>query len=350
MARPLLMKLHYLLLVLPLALLLAACGGGGSSSKLDENDVAVVAGQHVTKAKFDEVMSQQKRSLKSQGQTFPKAGTAAYSSLRTQVLTVLIQNAEFETEAGKLGVQVTDKDVQSQLDQIKKQYFGNSEKAYQAELEKQGYTDAAVRDQIRNQLLAQRLFDKVTASVKASDKDVHAYYLAHKDQYPPSRDVQEILVGKGKQALAQKIYKQLKGGADFAKLAKKYSQDPGSKNIGGKFTAKKGQDVPEFDKAVFSNAKTGTLLAPVNTQQYGWFVIKPTGDVKPTSEAEVAPTIEAQLEQQDRNQEMTNWVTKITKNYCKGGKITYQAGYQPSPDPCASLATATSTTDTSTSG
>jgi hypothetical protein len=47
---------------------------------------------------------------------------------------------------------------------------------------------------------------------------------------------------------------------------------------------------------------------------------------------------------------MTDWVSKVTKNYCKGGKIKYQAGYQPSPDPCASLATATSTTDTSTSG
>ena len=339
------MKLHYLLLVLPLALLLAACGGGGST-KLDENDVAVVAGQHVTKARFDEVMTQQKRSLKSQGQAFPKAGTAAYSSLRTQVLTVLIQNAEFETEAANLGVKVSDKDVQSQLDQIKKQYFGDSEKRYQAELKKQGYTDAAVRDQIRSQLLAQRLFDKVTASVKASDKDVHSFYVAHKDQYPPSRDVEEILVGKGKQSLAQSIYKQLKGGGDFAKLAKKYSQDPGSKNIGGKFTAKKGQDVPEFDAAVFSKAKKGTLLQPVNTKQYGWFVINLTGDVKPTSEAEVAPTIRAQLEQQDRNQEMTDWVSKVTKSFCGGGKIKYQAGYQPSPDPCASLAAATNTTTT----
>ena len=69
-----------------------------------------------------------------------------------------------------------------------------------------------------------------------------------------------------------------------------------------------------------------------------------------TPEAQVAPTISAQLEQQDRNQEMTDWVSKITKSYCKGGKIKYQAGYQPSPDPCTLLATATSTTDTSTSG
>lgn len=343
------MRLYYLLLVLPVAVLVAGCGGGGTA-KLNSGDVAVVSDQHVTKSKFDEVMGQQKRSLKSQGQAFPKAGTTAYASLRNQVMTVLVQNAEFETEAGKLGVNVSDKDVQTQLDQIKKQYFGGNEKKYEAELKKQGYTDTAVRDQIRSQLLAQRLFNKVTATVKASDKDVHAYYVAHQDQYPPTRDVEEILVGKNKQALAQTIYTKVKGGADFAKLAKQYSQDPGSKSIGGKYTAKKGQDVPEFDAAVFSSAKTGTLLAPVETKQYGWFVIKLLGDAKPTPESSVAETIRAQLEQQDRNQEMTDWVTKITRSYCDGGKIKYQVGYQPTPDPCASLATATNTTATSTSG
>jgi parvulin-like peptidyl-prolyl isomerase len=339
------MRLHYLLFVLPIAVLVAGCGGGGAA-KLGSDDVAVVSSQHITKSKFDQLMGQQKRSLKSQGQTFPKAGTTAYASLRTQVMTVLVQNAEFETEAAKMGVKVTDKDVQNQLDQIKKQYFGGSEKKYEQELKKQGYTDAAVRDQIHSQLLAQRLFDKVTATVKASDKQVHDYYVSHKAQYPPTRSVEEILVGKNKQALAQSIYTQVKNGANFATLAKKYSQDPGSKNIGGKFTAKKGQDVPEFDAAVFSKAKSGTLLQPVDTKQYGWFVIKLLGDATPTPESQVAETIRAQLEQQDRNQEMTDWVNKITKNYCKGGKIRYQAGYEPSPDPCAALATATNATTT----
>jgi foldase protein PrsA len=340
------MRLYHLLLVLPVAVLLAGCGGGGGSATLDKNDVAVVSSEHITKAKFNEVMDQQKSSLKSQGQTFPKAGTTAYSSLQTQVMNVLVQNAEFETEATRLGVKVTNKDVQTQLDQIKKQYFGGSEKRYEQELKKQGYTDAAVRDQIHSQLLAQRLFDKVTGTVTASDKEVHAYYVAHKSQYPPSRDVEEILVGKNKKSLAQTIYTKAKKGGDFAALAKKYSQDPGSKEIGGKFTAKKGQDVPEFDAAVFSAAKTGTLLKPVNTKQYGWFVIRLLGPVKPTPESAVAGTIRAQLDQQDRNQEMSDWVTKVTKNYCNGGKIKYQPGYQPSPDPCTSLATATSTTDT----
>jgi parvulin-like peptidyl-prolyl isomerase len=339
------MKLSYLLFALPLALILAACGGGGGAA-LKSGDVAVVGNQHVTKAQFDNAMNQQRLSLKRQKQTFPAVGSSQFSALKNQVLGVLIQNAEFENEAAKLGVTVTTKDVQAQLDQIKQQYFGGSEKNYQKQIKQQGYTDTQVHDQVRLQLLSSRLFAKVTASVKASDKDVHAYYVAHKDQYPPSRDVEEILVGKNKQALAQQIYAKVKAGGSFAALAKQYSQDPGSKNSGGRFTAQKGKDVPEFDTAVFSSAKTGTLLQPVKTAQYGWFVIKVLGDTKASTESQVATTIRAQLEQQDRNQFMTDWVAKITKGFCSGGKIKYQAGYQPSPDPCTALATATNTTTT----
>jgi foldase protein PrsA len=338
------MRFSYPPIVLALALFVAGCGGGAAT--LNASDVATVGNQHVTKAQFDLAMNQQKLSLKTQGQPFPKAGTTQFAALKSQVLSVLIQNAEFENEAGKLGVKVTDKDIQTQLDTIKKQYFGGSEKRYQQQLKTQGYTDAEVRAQIRMQLLSQDLFNKVTANVKASTKDIHAYYVAHKDQYPPTRAVEEILVGKNKQALAQSIYNQVKGGGNFGALAKKYSQDPGSKNSGGTFTAQKGKDVPEFDKAVFSSAKTGALLSPVDTAQYGWFVIKLLGDAKPTPEVQVAATIGAQVEQQQRNQQMTDWVSKTTKNFCKAGKIKYQAGYQPNPDPCASLATATNTTTT----
>ena len=340
------MKLRYFLSVGLLALLLAGCGGGGAGT-LATGDIAVVGGQHITKATFNQVMGQQLLSLKAQGQAVPKAGSTAYESLKAQVINVLVQNAEFSAEASKLGIKVSEASIDAQLVAMKKQYFGGSEKKYQQALKSQGYTDATVREQIREQLLSQDLFDKVTANVTPSDKEVQAYYQAHKSSYPPTRAVDEILVGKNKQSLAQSIYSQVKGGSDFGKLAKKYSQDPGSKNQGGLFTANKGQDVPEFDAAVFDpKNKTGSLLQPVNTKQYGWFVIKLVGDIKPTSEAAVAPTIKSQLQQQDRNQQMTDWVSKLTKTYCSGGKVKYQPGYQPSPDPCQSLSTATNTTTT----
>ncbi len=345
-----LMKLYYLLFALLLALLLAGCGGGGAA-KLNAADVATVGGQHITKTQFNDAMNQQRLSLKKQGQKFPAAGTTQFSALKTQVLAALVQNAEFENEAAKLGVTVTDKDIQTQLDSIKKQYFGGSEKRYQQGLKQQGYTDAEVRDQIRMQILSGRLFDKVTANVKASDKDVHAYYVAHQSQYmtKTSRDVRYILVGKNKQSLAQSLEQQLKNAPDstWCTLAKQYSQDPSSKNTCGKATFQQGQTVPEFDKLLFSLPVKG--VASVNSAQYGWFVLQPTGPIKPASmsaERDVAATIRAQLEQQDRNQQMTDWVAKITKDFCNGGKIAYQAGYEPNPDPCTSLATATNTTTT----
>ena len=345
-----LMKLRYPLLALPLVLILAACGGG--STALKASDVATVASQHVTKLQFDQAMKQQRLSMKRQGQTFPAAGSTAFSALKNQLLSVLVQNAEFEDQAAKLGVSVSNKDVETQLDTIKKQYFGGSEKRYEQQLKQQGYNDAEVRAQIRGQILSQRLFQKVTADVTASDKEVHAYYVAHKSQYvtKASRDARYILVGKNKQSLAQSLESQLKGAPDskWCTLAKKYSQDPSSKDTCGKATFQKGQTVPEFDKLLFSLPTKG--VASVNSTQYGWFVLQPTAAAKPAGaspEKTVAVTIRAQLEQENRNQQMSDWVAKTTKDFCNSGKIKYQVGYHPTPDPCTSLATATNTTTTS---
>jgi foldase protein PrsA len=301
----------------------------------------------VTKANFNDVMRQEQLSLKAQGQTMPKAGTTNYTTVRNQVLAVLVQNAEFAQEAEKLGVAPTTKDVDKELTQLKQQYFGGSEAKYQASLKQQGYTDAEVRQQILIQLTSRNIFNKVTGTVKPTSKEIDAYYKSHLDQYVvQERAVEEILVGKNKQALANQIYNQAKNGASFAALAKKYSQDPGSKDKGGKFTAKKGSDVANFDKAVFDpGAKTGVFLKPVNTPEYGWFVIKPLGPIKTTATPEEAAsaTISDTLKTQDQNSAMDKWVSGIAKTYCKG-QIKYQAGYQPNPDPCAALTTTAPTT------
>jgi len=79
-------------------------------------------------------------------------------------------------------------------------------------------------------------------------------------------------------------------------------------------------------------------------------VLQPTAATKPAGaspEKTVAVTIRAQLEQENRNQQMSDWVAKTTKDFCNSGKIKYQVGYHPTPDPCTSLATATNTTTTS---
>jgi parvulin-like peptidyl-prolyl isomerase len=334
-------------ILLLLVVLVAGCGGGGSA-KLKKDDVAVVGSEHIPKSMFDALMSQAKRSFKSQGKKFPPPGSTDYTTIKNQAVTLLVQQAEREEKASKMGVNVTDKDVQKRLDQIKKQYFGGSEKKYEQQLKKQGLSDEQVRRDIKAQLISEKVFNKVTNDVKVGDAEVHGYYIQHPQLYaqPQSRDVRHILVKT--KPLADRLYAQIKGGADFAALAKKYSQDPGSKTQGGKLTVSKGQTVPQFDKVAFE-LKTGELSKPVHTQ-YGWHIIEALSNVKPrktTPEKQVKDSIKQQLVQQKKNEAMTNWVNSLTKDFCSGSKVKYQVGYQPSPDPCAQFSKTASTATTS---
>ncbi len=75
-------------------------------------------------------------------------------------------------------------------------------------------------------------------------------------------------------AQANAVRKQLLGGADFAALARKYSQDPGSASKGGELGFnRRGVFAPEFDSALFSLKKAGDLSEPVKTQ-YGYHLIQ----------------------------------------------------------------------------
>jgi foldase protein PrsA len=333
-----------LFLALLAVLVLAGCGGS-KTAKLSSKDVAVVGNHPISKSQFEDLMSTAEASFKQQGRKFPKQGTAEYAAIKSQAVTLLIQQAEREEKAGSLGIKVSDKQIEDRLKQIKQQYFQGKDKAYKAQLAKQGLSDNQVRSDIKAQLISEALFKKVTDGVKVSDADVHAYYLAHPDQYKQaeSREVRHILVKK--KALADTIYTQLKGGADFAKLAKKYSLDTVSAAQGGNYNAIKGQSVAPFDKVAFA-LKTKEISKPVQTQ-YGWHVIQALAAIKPagrTPEKQAADQIRQQLLQTKRNAAVNDWAKGLSKDYCKGSQIKYQPGFQPSPDPCAAAAAATTST------
>ncbi|MDQ8035991.1 MAG: SurA N-terminal domain-containing protein [Pedobacter sp.] len=120
------------------------------------------------------------------------------------------------------------------------------------------------------------------AAAQPTEDDLKALYeekvksLASNEQ----RQAQHILITvdtKTKDADAlkkiQDIEKRARAGEDFAKLAKEFSQDPGSVANGGDLgLANRGQFVPEFDKSLFS-LKEGEISEPVKTQ-YGYHLIK----------------------------------------------------------------------------
>ena len=331
-----------LFVFIPFVLIVAAlaAGCGGNSLSVPSNAVAVVGKDKITKADFNFWLGTAQKAYKARKQTFPQPGTTQYKSIQDQVVTYLVEQDELQQRAKDLGIAITPKDVSARLAQIKVQYFGGSEKKYKQQLAAQGASEKQVELQISAQLLSEKIYNKVTSSVKVSDAEIKSYYNAHKSTYSQAatRDVRHILVNNKK--LADQLVTQLKGGADFAKLAKKYSKDPGSASQGGKLTISKGQTVPQFDKVAFSLA-TGKTSAPVHTQ-YGWHIIQALSAVKPakvTPLASVKESIRQQLLQSKKTTTMTDWVSNLKKDFSK--KTAYRTGYAPATT--STVATTTTT-------
>jgi peptidyl-prolyl cis-trans isomerase C len=336
-----------LLGALVLGALAAGCGGGSSGpADVPADAIAVVGGREIPKTDYDRLLARAEQTYKARKQDFPKAGTAEFAQLRNAIVKSLVEQTEFEIAADELGIVVTDEEVDKRLDQLKQQYFQGDEQRYRDELEKQGITEEQVRDDVRTRILSEKTFEGVTKNVQVTDADLQTYYEQNKAQFetPATREVRHILVKS--EARANEIYQQLKNGADFATLAKKYSQDPSSKEQGGKFTAQQGATVPQFDKVAFS-LKTGELSKPVKTQ-FGWHVIMAISDVTPKKTkplSEVEDQIRQQLLEQKRNERINDWIAQLRERFAD--QISYAPGFQPPPETTAT-STGASTSPTGT--
>jgi foldase protein PrsA len=318
-------------------LVAAACGSDDQSVPTDA--VAVVDGTPIPTADIDGMVARAKLSYTSQKRAFPKAGTPEYQALQTQAVAVFVQRVEIDKQADKLKITVTDKEIQEQIDQYKKQYFDGNQAKLDKQLKAQGYTQEALRADIKAQLLSQKIYDEVTKDAKITDPQITKYYNENKSQYniAESRDVRHILVKTKPEA--DKIYDQIKAGGNFAALAKKYSLDSGSKATGGKLTITRGQTVGPFDKAAFL-LTTNQVSRPVKTQ-FGYHVIQPISAVRPgktTPLKDVKVQIKAQLEEKAKSDAITKWVAGTTKAF--ESKIAYAPGFAP---PAEATDTATTT-------
>jgi foldase protein PrsA len=333
----------FALLVASLALVATACGGGSDS--VPSGAVAVVNGTEISKSQLDEYMELSKKGYERTNQAFPKAGTPEYQSVQARNLAYLVELVQLQQAAEKLGVKVSDADVDKLENQTIKSKFDGDRSEYEKALKKAGYTSEQYRKTAYTYaVLSSKIFDAVTKDVEVTDQDILEFYTANQSQYgtPETRDVRHILIAEknkdgsvdfaASKAKADEVYAQLKGGADFATLAKQLSADPGSAKVGGKLTITRGQTVPEFDKTAFDLA-THELSKPVKTT-YGYHIIEPLSDTK---EATVQPfdkvkaAIKTTLLQQKRNEAVQAWVEDQKKDY--EDKVSYAAGYEPAAVP-----------------
>jgi foldase protein PrsA len=337
-----------LLGLLASAFAFAACGG----NQVPAGAIASVGDATVTQAQFDQIWAQAKAQYASQqgAPPFPKEGTAQYDQLKASIVNYLVQNEVIKQQAAGMKVSVTQKQLDDRIKQITTQVGG--QKKLDALLKKQGVTMDQLKTQLEAQMLQDAVKAKVGANAKVTEAQIAAYYNDPKNKQQfvvaDTVDARHVLVATKAEALkVQKLLTANNSAANWKKVAKQYSTDPGSKNKGGSLgTFPKGRMVPQFEKVAFS-IKPGTVSVPVKTQ-FGWHVIEVTkktpGSTKTLAEAKsmIEQTLKFQLQ-------TTAWDTWLTDAQ-KKANILYAAGFDPkaltaSPSPSGSASPAPSPTN-----
>jgi len=241
------------------------------------------------------------RYLQQQGLTVPEFE----QNIRTNLLLLKLQNIALE------GAIVTPAEVDAEYhrknDKVKVDYVSWTPKDVRSQVSVSPEEIQKYYEQNKHEFLTQErrsyhllIADeaKVGATVDIPEADLRTAYNQNLDRYrtPESVKVRHILIktnDKPKEELpkleakANDILKQLRGGADFAALAKQYSEDPGSKDKGGVYeSVVRGQMVPAFEQAAF-NRKPMELGDLVKTE-YGLHIVqvleKQPAKVKPFEE------------------------------------------------------------------
>ncbi|MFM9328920.1 peptidylprolyl isomerase [Paenibacillus mesotrionivorans] len=187
-----------------------------------------------------------------------------------QTLETMISEELVKQESDKANIQVTDADLEKEMDQIKKS-FGSDEEFAQA-LATYNMTLDSLKKDMHVQVQLRKLLEP---QVKITDEEIKTYYDSNLDSLKTPEQVRasHILVATKEEADA--VLASLQGGADFAALAKEKSTDTASKEAGGDLDFfPKGLMEEPFETAAFA-LKTGELSSVVETS-HGFHVIKAT--------------------------------------------------------------------------
>lgn len=140
-------------------------------------------------------------------------------------------------------------------------------------LEEKGISDDTLKDFFLSQYYAKAYFDEIRDGMENLDETTAAYYESNKEFYKADEVTASHILVK-EEALAKEILQKLKGGADFAALAKEYGTD-GTKDAGGSLgTFGRGAMVAEFEEVAFA-LQPGELSDVVKTE-FGYHIIKVT--------------------------------------------------------------------------
>lgn len=291
------------------ALLLGAMGISGCSNK----DVAAkVNGEAISKSTLDQQLEQLKKQYP---QMFTGAdGEGRLLDFKQRLLDNIINQKLVEQAAKDKGIKVTDADIQKQIDQLKGGF--KDQKQFDEALKSAGMTLDTLKEQIKGQLMTQKLIESLSAENSVSAADIQAYYDKNKAQFfqKAAKKASHILFKPEDKAAAQKVLAEVQAGGDFAALAKKNSIDTATASKGGDLGWPTTAYVPEF-QAALDKLKKGQTSVLVQSP-YGWHIIRVTDERAGTQQAlaDVKTQIEQIIVQQRRADSYQKFLNELRKN------------------------------------
>jgi parvulin-like peptidyl-prolyl isomerase len=248
-----------------------------------------------TYAKFDSGKVTQKEMdtymdfLKNQDPvSIPEKTDPQYTVLQQNLLDSIIVMKIIESYAEKNNINVSEKEVADEISALIKNY--ESEAAFEKDLKDKNLSRSFLNEQVKSQLLRDKVFAQATKDVAVSDEETKKYYddnaetlfmvpeqvkVSHiliKFAIPEGAELNDTIKAEAKTKITD-IQEQLNNGADFAELAKQYSEDTASAVNGGDIGfISKGQTVPEFEEAAFA-LEVGQVSGIVEST-FGYHIIK----------------------------------------------------------------------------
>jgi len=250
------------------------------SAEVVNKVLAVVGDATILVSEYEEIITpiiaQYKQSY---GASF---GKEEEKKLREDVLAQMINEKLFLQEGKRQKITASKRKQELMYEDIKKKF--KSEEELKSELAKQNLSLEKLKAQIEEQVIMMELLNKEVneKALKPTEEDAKKYYQSNLDKMvePEAVRVRHILIKIGdgvsdKEAdkKIKDIKKMLDKGANFAELAKKYSQDSATASKGGDLGLfVRGQMVKEFENTAFG-LNVGQTSSIIKTQ-YGYHILR----------------------------------------------------------------------------
>lgn len=218
-------------------------------------------------------------------QQVPQIGgdPAQSRELRKNILEDFIITHALFGEAEKLGVSADTAAVNQRIEQIKAQF--PNEQAFQQALAQDNLTIEELRENISDMMRQEQMLNRMSEDVadpteqeltefrESSAQEVSAQHILFLTPQGADAETRDSI-----KQVAETVLDSVKAGADFAEMAKRYSED-GTAQMGGDLGYfSRGQMVPPFEEATFALADSGDVTDDVVRTQYGYHIIRKTGE------------------------------------------------------------------------